>query len=614
MCGIVGHISQDKLTNESIIRKMNDAIFHRGPDGFGEYSDEHVGLGMRRLAIIDISGGDQPIWNKDKTKCIFFNGEIYNYKELRSELLSDYNFKTHSDTETILAMYEQYGTDAPKFLRGMFAFCIYDLDKKELFIARDHFGIKPFYFYSDNNKIFSFGSEIKSILCDERYDKNINIDAIYEYLQYQYNPNNETFFKNIFKLAPGNTLTVDLNDSSYSINKYYQFSFSVDKEMNLKGAKKDIQILLKDSVAHHAIADVPVGSFLSGGIDSSINATLLTNHLQKPVHTYTIGSKERSEFSDAKYTSDKIKSTHHEILVDREEYMNSLQKAVWHFDEPVADPSAILLYLMAKNARKDVTVVLSGEGADEFFGGYRIYREFYSTKKLNIIPKIIRNNILRRLAFGGLNFYGKNYLQRYFTPLNERYIGNAKIFTNDELNNIWVSEIPKERFSIDQLYSKAKYYTEPMQMQYIDIHTWLVGDILAKADKMTMAHSLEARVPFLDVRVAEYAKHLPDKLKFGGSTTKYALRESFKHIVPRKTSKKAKLGFPTALAKWLHDDISMFENELMSNIFLSSLVNKEEIMKLLSQHKAGYKDNSRKLYALYMLAIWHNKFFINNKA
>ncbi len=609
MCGIVGHIGQGESQNTAIIGCMNDAIFHRGPDGAGSYADEYVGLGMRRLAIIDIAGGDQPIWNTDKTKCIFFNGEIYNYKELRSEFLKDYPFVTHSDTETILALYELFGHDTPKFLRGMFAFSIYDTETKELFIARDQFGIKPFYYFAKDNRLFSFGSEIKSILEDVRYEKEIHADAIYHYLQYQYNPLSETFFKNIFVLTPGSTMTVDVQTGHFEIKQYFDFTFTEDTSLSLHKTTKDIQTLLKDSVAHHAIADVPVGSFLSGGVDSSINATLLTEYLKKPIHTFTIGSTHTNEFSNAEETSSRIQSIHHRQLVDREAYMAVLEKAVYHFDEPVADPSAILLYLMAGEARKHVTVVLSGEGADEFFGGYTIYHEYYDRMRLNLVPKIIRHNILRRLAFGKLKFFGKNYLQRYFTPLKDRYIGNARLYTMQQLEKVWQGPKVKEYFNIESLYDRAKDYSEPTQMQYIDIHTWLRGDILAKADKMTMAHSLELRVPFLDVRVANYARRLPDMLKFSHGTTKYALRQAFRGIIPQGANKRRKLGFPTALRDWLRTDMQNFEALLIGNEFIGQYVHESEMVKLINLHKAGKADTSRKLFALYMLALWHKTFF-----
>ncbi len=609
MCGIVGTLGTSKEKNAELIERMNNAIFHRGPDGAGVYANDNLALAMRRLAIIDVSGGDQPIWNEDKTKCIFFNGEIYNFKEIRKELLPNYNFKTNSDTETILALYEEVGFNTPKYLRGMFAFCIYDTKKNELFIARDHFGIKPFYYYAKNRKLISFGSEIKSILEDSRYNKELNNNAVYAYLQYQYNPLEETFFKDIYKLTPGHYMRVDTKTGSYVIDEYYKFRFGKDDNMTISGAKDDINILLADSVAHHAISDVPVGSFLSGGIDSSINASLLTKTLNSPVHTFTIGSKHINEFDSANKTVEKIKSIHHESLVSREEYMNSLAKAIYHFDEPVADPSAILLYLMAGEARKHVTVVLSGEGADEFFGGYTIYHEYYDRRKLNIVPKFIRENILRRLAFGGLKFYGKNYLKRYFTPLSDRYIGNATIYDKSELAVIWRGPKVHEEFDIAKIYKHAKYYTEPTQMQFVDINTWLVGDILAKADKMTMAHSLELRVPFLDLRVAEYAKNLPDKLKFAKGTTKYALREAFKGLVPASTGKKRKLGFPTELRDWLRSDISLFKTELENNELINKYIRKSEIEKLINNHTSGKQDNSRKLYALYMLGVWHNTFF-----
>lgn len=610
MCGIVGIVGKGVDQNTAIVGRMNDSIFHRGPDGAGLYADDNVGLAMRRLAIIDITGGDQPIWNANKTKCIFFNGEIYNYKELRSEFLSNYDFKTHSDTETILAMYEIFGSSTPKYLRGMFAFCIYDLEKNKLFIARDHFGIKPFYYCKQDDKILSFGSEIKSILEDVRYTKEINSNAIYHYLQYQYNPLTETFFKNIFSLTPGHTMTVDLTDGTFKINQYYEFSFNNDESLKINNVKSEIQTLLKDSVAHHAIADVPVGSFLSGGVDSSINATLLTEHLKKPIHTFTIGSKYTNEFSSAEETSSNIKSIHHRQLVDREVYMNCLPKAVYHFDEPVADPSAILLYLMAGEARKHVTVVLSGEGADEFFGGYTIYHEYYDRMKLNLVPKIIRHNILRRLAFSQIKFFGKNYLQRYFTKLSDRYIGNARLYTMQELEKVWQGPVVGEYFNISELYAKANSYSEPTQMQYIDIHTWLRGDILAKADKMTMAHSLELRVPFLDIRVGTYASRLPDKLKFSHGTTKYALRQAFSGIIPSGANKRRKLGFPTALRDWMREDMSMFEDLLINNKFIEEYISKDEIVKLINIHKNQKGDTSRKLFAIYMLALWQKTFFI----
>lgn len=608
MCGIVGYINSDKEKNSEIISEMNKAIFHRGPNGEGIYVDDKVALGMRRLAIIDIAGGDQPIWNDDKTKCIFFNGEIYNFKELRSEFLYNYKFKTNSDTETVLALYELFGADTPKLLRGMFAFSIYDLNKNELFIARDHFGIKPFYYYALDNKIYSFGSEIKSILKDDRYIKEINNDAIYSYLQYQYNPLEETFFKNIYKLEPGSTMVVNLLDQTFKIEKYFNFKFQPNENLKIKNTKNEIKTLLADSVAHHAIADVPVGSFLSGGVDSSINASLLSNHLNQKIHTFTIGSNVVNEFNAANETVQKINSIHHKQIISKDVYMDSLENVIYHFDEPVADPSAVLLYLMAGEAKKYVTVVLSGEGADEFFGGYTIYHEYYDRMKLNIIPKFIRNNILRRLAFGSYNFYGKNYLIRYFTPLEDRYIGNAKLYSKFELKNIWNGPEVKKEFDISSLYNKIQNYSQPTQMQYIDIHTWLIGDILAKADKMTMAHSLELRVPFLDVRVSDYASKLPDKLKFNQGTTKYALRNAFKGIVPNGANKRRKLGFPTELRNWLKEDMDTFENVLINNSFIDQYIKIDEIQKLISNHKAGIKDNSRKLFAIYMLALWHKRF------
>jgi asparagine synthase (glutamine-hydrolysing) len=616
MCGIVGCISPQKEYNEDLIAKMNKAIFHRGPDGAGEYTDECVGLGMRRLAIIDLHTGDQPIWNKDKTKCIFFNGEIYNYKELRRKYLDDHNFDTESDTETILAMYEKFGNKTPNYLRGMFAFVIYNTQDKTLFTTRDHFGIKPLYYLKYDNKILAFGSEIKSILEDTRYTKIVNHDAVYHYLQYQYNPLSETFFKNIFTLPPGTSMHINAQTGEFTQEKYFEYNFNKDENLHLDTVKSEIVSLMKDSVAHHAIADVSVGSFLSGGVDSSINATLLSNTIiGNKIHTFTIGSKDVNEFENARQTSDTINSIHHEQIIDKDTYRDSLPKVVWHFDEPVADPSAVLLYHMSENAAKEVKVVLSGEGADEFFGGYTIYREYYDRMKLNYVPKFIRENILRRLMNSSFRFKGKNYLKRYFTPIEERYIGNVgdtKLFSKKYIDSVWIQNPVQNHFDISKLYNKTKDYTDPTKMQYIDIHTWMIGDILAKADKMTMAHSLELRVPFLDTVVAEYTSKLPDKLKFSRGTTKFALRAAFSHMIPKSTSKRRKLGFPTALNNWIREDIDVYKKELLNNEYLYQYIPKKDIESILVLHKDG-QDNSRKIYALYLLSLWHKAHFNNNK-
>lgn len=605
MCGIVGFLNKNNQDeNSKIIKKMNDAIFHRGPDDEGFFVDQKVALGMRRLSIIDIDKGHQPIWNKDKTKCIFFNGEIYNYKELRKNLLTEYSFETESDTETILALYEKYKEETPSMLRGMFVFCIYDTQNNELFIARDHFGIKPFYYFKTEDKIMSFGSEIKSILLDPRYNKTINSDAIYYYLQYQYNPLDETFFKDIYKLNPGYFIRINTNNYEFEIQKYFEYKFKPNQDLKLEDAKNEIRDLLNDSVEHHAISDVPVGAFLSGGVDSSINATLLSKHLDKKIETFTIGSEQINEFTSARLTSDKIQSNHNEKTVTKEEYFNALKKVVFHFDEPVADPSAILLYLLSKEASKKVKVVLSGEGADEFFGGYKIYYEYYDRKKLDVIPKFIRENILRHLAFSKLRFYGKNYLIRYFIPLNNRYIGNANLYKKSEMDVIWVGKKEKNDFNLNDTYKKASTYTEPTQMQYVDINTWLVNDILAKADKMSMANSLELRVPFLDIEVAKYASQLTDELKFNNRQTKYALREAFKGIVPSKTYKKAKLGFPTELGYWINEDLDLIFRTLKESKHIIQYIKIEELDRLQGQKDKEY----RKIFALYMLELWHNVF------
>jgi asparagine synthase (glutamine-hydrolysing) len=560
MCGITGIIGHKEKTT-TLIEHMVDIITHRGPDDRGVLITDSFAFGMRRLSIIDLAHGHQPIWNEDKTICVVFNGEIYNYRELRPELISlGHKFQTESDTEGLVHLYEQYGRDMLSKLRGMFGFCIYDSKKNELFIARDYFGIKPIYYRADSvydkktkesmYKFVSFGSEIKSILQDSHFKTEVNDEAILNYLSFQYNPLPETFFKGIYKLPPGHYMRVKLDDQSFKIEKYWSYEFNKESEKNEAKLSESIKKVVEDSVQHHMISDVPVGSFLSGGVDSGIIVStmqqLRKKQGQQSVSTFTIGFDHVSEHNEARQVSSAQQTDHTEVKVDFDEYFNELPKIAWHFDEPVADPSAVALYFLARQARKKVKVVLSGEGADELFGGYNIYREPFAVSWFAMLPTWIKKYILTPIAKLPFDIYGFNYIRRSLQPLEERYIGNANIFRKKEIQKLYKKELRsdadtqlKKQKILTPFYGKVAGEPDSRKMQYIDINFWLPGDILAKADKMTMAHSLELRVPFLDIEVSKLSATIDDSLKYKHGTTKYILRKAFESVLPKDTHRHA---------------------------------------------------------------------------
>lgn len=628
MCGIAGFINYKKNQDKNLLEKGLDCITHRGPDDDGVYIRPEFTMGMRRLSIIDIAHGKQPIANEDETVQVVFNGELYNHLELRAELIDKgHIFKTQSDTEVLVHGYEEWGKELPARLRGMFAFAIHDVTNNILFIARDHFGIKPLYYRMHEGQIVSFASEIKSILADTTYKKEVDMDAVHAYATLQYSPKTSTFFKTIHKLNPGHSLTIDLHTEVYLFEKYWQFSFddARQRDENYEGKKEQIKDVLTDSVAHHMIADVPVASFLSSGVDSSIIASLAHAHMQSinpeaKLKTYTIGFQEnRSETEDAAEHAKYLGTDHKEIQISFDDYFKVLKKCAWHFDEPVADPSAISLYLMAREVAKEVKVVLSGEGADELFGGYGIYQETHNPwiKLITRQPRWFKSGVLKPISVC-LNAVtdmlpvlkkmpGVSYLHRAVTPVRFRYLGNASIFTEKEkkklFKNYKSSNMVAKLELADQDISKM---SESEYMQYVDIHNWMRGDILAKADKMTMAHSLELRVPFLDVEVSNVARTINDSWKYIGGTTKYILRDAFKYVMPAKTNKRPKLGFPTPWHTWLQRDASEVKKTILDSKFIQEICNVSEIEKMFTPGKLKDKFIGRRIFVLLMLALWYN--------
>jgi asparagine synthase (glutamine-hydrolysing) len=609
MCGFIGCIHDQaqeyRDADKQLFKNMNDVITHRGPDDDGYFYDEFIQFGFRRLSIIDIESGHQPLTYENDRYWIIFNGEIYNYLELRQELVeAGLTFVTHSDTEVIIALYSHYKEKAVEKLRGMFAFLIYDKEEQSLYGARDPFGIKPLFYYYDGQRTY-FGSEKKSILLALE-KQELNRDALQHYLTYQFVPEPYSMTEGIQKLEPGHYFTKKVN-AGMEIKRYWRASFHPVQKSE-SDFVKEIKDVLFDSVKMHMRSDVPVGSFLSGGIDSSIIASI-AKEFHPAIKTFSVGFEHNgfSEIDVAKETAEKLGVENISYVITPEEYMNEIPKIMWHMDDPLADPACVPLYFVAREARKHVTVVLSGEGADELFGGYNIYREPQSLEVFNKIPRVGKT-LLRGIASclpEGTK--GKSFIERGVTPMEQRYIGNAKMFTEEEKRHI----LKGYREGLDytditkSLYEESKGYDPVDRMQFIDIHTWMRGDILLKADKMTMAHSLELRVPFLDKAVFEIASKIPTSLKTANGTTKYILRKAAEGIVPDHVLDRKKLGFPVPIRHWLKNEMNEWAKKIIRESNTDHLINKAYLLKLLEDHCQNKADNSRKIWTVLMFMVWH---------
>lgn len=609
MCGFIGCV-HDKTQNFSDEQKqqfknMNDIITHRGPDDDGFYYDDHIQFGFRRLSIIDIESGHQPLTYENERYWIIFNGEVYNYVELREELLTEgLTFATSSDTEVIIALYSHLKEKAVEKLRGMFSFVIWDKQEQTLYGARDPFGIKPFFYFEDGERTF-FASEKKSILLGLENDV-LNYDSLQHYLTYQFVPEPNTMSDGIKKLEPGHYFTKKIG-SPMEIKRYWKAHFKPVQKSE-PDFIKEIKDVLFDSVKMHMRSDVPVGSFLSGGIDSSIIASIAKEY-HPAIKTFSVGFEHNgfSEIDVAKETAEKLGVENISYVISPQEYMNEIPKIMWHMDDPLADPACVPLYFVAREARKHVTVVLSGEGADELFGGYNIYHEPQSLEVFNKIPragKVLLKGIATMMPEG---MRGKSFIERGVTPMEERYIGNAKMFTElekRELLNVYREGLDYTDIT-KPLYAESRGYDPVDRMQYIDIHTWMRGDILLKADKMTMAHSLELRVPFLDKAVFEVASKIPTSLKTVHGTTKYILRKAAEGVVPAHVLDRKKLGFPVPIRHWLKDEMNEWAKNIIRESNTDHLINKSYVLQLLEDHCQGKADNSRKIWTVLMFMVWH---------
>ena len=607
MCGICGFTGEVIDRNETI-HKMTEVITHRGPDSDGFFLDDRISMGFRRLSIIDLEAGSQPIYNEDKSLVLTFNGEIYNYRDLRKELIeAGHKFYTETDSETLIHGFEEWGTDLLNKLRGMFGFAIYNKKDGSVFIARDFFGIKPMHYTLIDGELV-YGSEIKSILCHPKFVKKFNTRALDTYLSFQYAVPPETFFEGVYCLLPGHYMWY--RDGKVETTRYFEARFNPDESLTEEQAVDEIEKVFENSVNAHKIADVEVGCFLSSGVDSSYVSTYFAD--QK---TFTVGfdfGLKYNEISWAQRLSEKIGVEHHTKIIGSEEFWDAVPKVQYHMDQPLADPSCIALYFVSKLASEYVKVVLSGEGADELFGGYTVYNDprvfkVYQT----IVPYCVRRGIYK-LVSKLPDIKGRDYLMRATHPLEERFIGNAFMYNMKEKQEILKdpSIATRPQDITKKFYDRVKDYDDVTKMQYLDINLWMVGDILLKADRMSMANSLELRVPFLDKEVFKVASKLPTRLRVNKHNTKYAMRKAAQRHMPEETAEKEKIGFPVPTRVWLRDEKyynvvkDMFNSDISKKFFKP-----EQLIAWLDEHYSGKEDNSRKVWTIYVFLVWYKIYF-----
>lgn len=609
MCGITGFVGQYPNGHE-ILEKMTDVITHRGPDDVGFFEDDGISMGFRRLSIIDLGTGHQPIFNEDENLVLTYNGEIYNYQELREELLAcGHVFKTQTDSEVLLHGFEEWGHSMLGRLRGMFAFAIYDRRDHSLFLARDPFGIKPLHYVQAGDN-FVYGSEIKSILQFPGYDKRFNREALDIYLSFQYVVQPMTFFQDVKCLLPGHYLYY--RDGDIQIERYWEAHFEPDESLTLEEATDEIEDVFEKSVEAHRIADVEVGCFLSSGVDSSYVASYFGGN-----KTFTVGFDYGERYNETHYAEDLAKKIHtdqHSKIITSEEYWDAVPKAQYYFDQPLADPSAIALYFVSKIASEHVKVVLSGEGADELFGGYRIYHEPLSRHRYqHMVAPGVRRSLAKAARKLPRGVKGRAFLMRGAQDETETYTGNGTVLFNlDEKRAILKDKTHLTRPSdiCKPYYDRVSDCDDITKMQYLDINVWMVGDILLKADRMSMANSLELRVPFLDRDVFAVASRLPSRLRVTPENTKYAMRKAALRHLPEATADKPKLGFPTPTREWLREEKyrdkvrEAFSTPVAEQYYECGMLNE-----LLDEHFEGKADNSRKIWTVYSFLVWYDLYF-----
>jgi asparagine synthase (glutamine-hydrolysing) len=598
---------------------MCRVIRHRGPDDQGVMLKPGVALGMRRLSIIDLAGGHQPISNEDNTVTIVFNGEIYNYRELQKELQTrGHQFRTNSDTETIVHAYEEFGSSCVNHLRGMFAFAIWDHREKQLFIARDRVGKKPLYYSVTRGGMLVFGSELKSLLEHPEVERNINPQALDAYFSLGYVPDPISIFENVEKLPPGHYLT--FTNGRLTVERYWDFSYNTNGNGH-KAADylEELRALLSEAVKLRLVSDVPLGAFLSGGVDSSTVVALMAEHMDQPVKTFSIGFNEDSydELKYARLTAKKFGTDHHEFMVTPD-ICEVVDQLAWHFDEPFADSSAIPTYVVSKLAREHVKVVLTGDGGDELFAGYSRYVTERNRSKFDLVPRVVKKALMDPLSRGlPHGAWGRNYLQNVSLDPISRYLDTVSVFTGLNKSSLYSDDFSDQlrdsshlNAYFHELSRNVKTNAPLDSLLYIDSKTYLPGDILTKVDRMSMAVSLEARVPLLDHKLIEFVTRIPASMKLAGIETKHLFKQVISDLVPAEIVNRPKQGFGVPIQQWINQQLRERIRDTLNDprSLERGYVTREYVALLLDEHERGRRDHAMALWSLLMLELWHRQY------
>ncbi len=622
MCGITGFVNQNKRMRDAqaaaVLGEMCRVITHRGPDDQGTLVEAGVALGMRRLSIIDLAGGHQPMSGCNKSTSIVFNGEIYNYRELRRELEArGHTFSTNSDTEAIVHAYEEHGERCVETLRGMFAFALWDSGRRKLFIARDRVGKKPLYYTVTPEGTLVFGSELKSLLAHPEVRREVSLEAVDAYLSFGYVPDPLAIFRDTHKLPPGHHLTFERGH--VSVRSYWDFDFEHDEDRRSEeDYLEELRELLDEAVRVRLVADVPLGAFLSGGVDSSTVVGLMSRAIDRPVKTFSIGFHEDSynELKYARLAAQRFGTDHHEFIVTPD-ICSVVDELVWHFDEPFADSSAIPTYMVSKMAREHVKVVLSGDGGDELFAGYTRYVIDRKRSGFTRVPESIRRGVMqplgRALPHGA---WGRNLIHNVALEPLDRYIEEVSVFTRLNKRALYTHDF-KGHFNGNggaaQLFhehaARVTSSDELNRLLYLDSKTYLPGDILTKVDRMSMANSLEARVPLLDHKLIEFVTRIPASLKMKGFETKHIFKRAVADLVPAEILQRPKQGFGVPIERWINEQLrERVHGTLLEARTQRGYTELNYVEKLLNEHERGRRDHSMELWALFMLELWHRRF------
>ncbi len=622
MCGIAGYFQSGAVMasseSQQLAKRMCDVITHRGPDDAGYYVEGRVAIGMRRLSIIDIASGHQPISNEDGSVWIVFNGEIYNFAELRADLIArGHSFKTHSDTETIVHLYEEEGERCVERLRGMFGFAIWDRRENKLFLARDRAGKKPLH-YTMVGDTLVFGSEIKSLLQFPGVERRANAEAISDYLSFGYVPDPQTAFRGIHKLPPGHTMT--FREGRVTTRQYWNFQFDRTQQSPREERfyVERLRELIAEAVRIRLVSEVPLGAFLSGGVDSSTVVAMMARAMDQPVKTFSIGFSEASfdELKYARLTAERYRTDHHEFIVTPD-VCRLVEEIVWHHDEPFADASSIPTYVVSKMAREFVTVILSGDGGDELFAGYERYLIHQARNRFERIPRWFRRGVMLPLSRAlPRAAYGKQLLRNISLSDGARFVDSLSYFGADAKRGLLGEAIKRElnghdsSAAFENLFAELRSADQIERLLYLDSKTYLPGDILTKVDRMSMAHSIEARVPLLDHELIEFVETIPSNFKLRGQTTKHILKQAMADLIPKEIVHRPKMGFGVPLRKWLNNELRelLYDTLTDRRARERGLLNPQAVLALLDEHARGRRDNSLHLWGLLNLELWHRSF------